>query len=97
MRPLSLTGSPAAGALRGMRAGVLLPPAGHVLSQGHSPRWPVVAMMAGVAVPGTAVLTHRRLTGAQLPGVLVVTVLLAAARTESAIRPSRSGGSCGTG
>ncbi|MGO4424059.1 hypothetical protein AB4Z54_36550, partial [Streptomyces sp. MCAF7] len=67
--------SPASGVLRGVRAGVLavlcvlLPLVGHVLSQGHTPRWAVVAAMALVAVPGAAVLTRWRLTDTQLLGV----------------------------
>ncbi|MFF0131766.1 hypothetical protein ACFYTG_39665 [Streptomyces mirabilis] len=74
-------GSPASGGLRGFRAGVLavlcvlLPLAGHVLSQGHTPRWIIVAAMAAVAVPGAAVLTRHRLTDTQLLGVLAVAQL----------------------
>ncbi|MFQ3560352.1 hypothetical protein QZN11_26680 [Streptomyces gramineus] len=69
-------GSPASGALRGLRAGllavlcVLLPPAGHVLARCHAPRPIIVAAMAAVAVPGALVLTRRRLTDTQLPAVL---------------------------
>ncbi|MGC4971682.1 hypothetical protein ACLQ2D_02085 [Streptomyces sp. DT199] len=78
MRPLCLPGSasPASGVLRGLRAGVLavlcvlLPLAGHALSQCHAPRWVIVAAVAAVAVPGAAVLTRRRLTDAQVVGVL---------------------------
>lgn len=75
MRPLEphrWAAGPAFGVLRGVRAGVLsllcvlLPLAGHVLAQGHTPRWAVVAAMALVAVPGAAVLTRRRLTDTQL-------------------------------
>ncbi|MDC0767171.1 DsbA family protein [Streptomyces sp. HD] len=40
--------------------------AGHVLSQGHTPRWAVVATTGIVAVPGAAVLSRRRLTDTQL-------------------------------
>ncbi|MFI2410561.1 hypothetical protein [Streptomyces sp. NPDC018947] len=79
MRPLSVTGSasPASGALRGLRAGVLavlcvlLPLAGHALNQCHAPRWVVAAAVAGVAVPGAALLTRRRLTDTQVAGVLL--------------------------
>ncbi|WP_329445986.1 hypothetical protein [Streptomyces canus] len=68
-------GSPAYGALRGLRAGVLavlcvlLPLAGHVLSQCHMPQWIIVAATAAVALPGAAVLTRHRLTDTQLLGV----------------------------
>ncbi|MEU9191223.1 hypothetical protein AB0D14_43415 [Streptomyces sp. NPDC048484] len=71
-------GSPASGGLRGLRAGVLavlcvlLPLAGHVLSQGHAPRWIIVATVAAVAVPGAAALTRHRLTDTQLLSVLAV-------------------------
>ncbi|NGO15508.1 hypothetical protein G5C60_50040 [Streptomyces sp. HC44] len=83
MRTLCLRGpgSPASGALRGLRAGLLavlcvwLPLAGHVLSQGHTPRWIIVAAMAAVAVPGAAVLTRYRLTDTQLLGVLALAQL----------------------
>ncbi|MET9759549.1 hypothetical protein ABZ016_10885 [Streptomyces sp. NPDC006372] len=78
MRPFRLTGpaSPASGALRGLRAGVLavlcvlLPLTGHVLSRCHAPRWMVVAAIAAVAVPAAAVLTRRRLTDTQVAGAL---------------------------
>ncbi|MEW2399302.1 hypothetical protein [Streptomyces sp. NPDC046862] len=75
------TGSPASGGLRGLRAGVLavvcvlLPLAGHVLSQGHAPQWVVMAAMAAVALPGAVFLTRHRLTDTQLLGVLVVAQL----------------------
>lgn len=49
---------------------VLLPLAGHVLSQGHAPRWIIVAAVAVVAVPGAALLTRKRLTDTQLVAVL---------------------------
>ncbi|KFF98256.1 hypothetical protein IQ62_25985 [Streptomyces scabiei] len=83
MRPFRppRTASPASGVLRGARAGalavlcVLLPLAGHVLSQGHAPRWVIVAAVAGVAVPGAAVLTRQRLTDTQLLGVLAAAQL----------------------
>ncbi|MFD8378331.1 hypothetical protein ACFV2X_07225 [Streptomyces sp. NPDC059679] len=83
MRPFLLpcSASPASGVLRGVRAGVLavlcvlLPLVGHVLSQGHTPRWAVVAAMALVAVPGAAVLTRWRLTDTQLLGVLAAAQL----------------------
>ncbi|WP_328690007.1 hypothetical protein OHA74_12815 [Streptomyces phaeochromogenes] len=71
-------GSPASGVLRGLRAGVLavlcvlLPLAGHVLSQCHAPRWIIVAATAAVALPGAAVLTRHRLTDTQLLGVLAL-------------------------
>ncbi|MFF7793455.1 hypothetical protein [Streptomyces sp. NPDC007991] len=74
-------GSPASGVLRGLRAGVLallcvlLPLAGHVLAQCHAPRWIIVAAMAAVAVPGAVLLTRRRLTDAQLLGVLAAAQL----------------------
>ena len=79
MRPLSATGSasPASGALRGLRAGamavlcVLLPLAGHALNQCHAPRWVIAAAVAVVAVPGAVLLTRRRLTDAQVIGVLL--------------------------
>lgn len=75
MRPFApprSSAAPAYGVLRGMRAGmlaalcVLLPVAGHVLSQGHTPRWAVVATTGVVGALGTAVLTRRRLTDTQL-------------------------------
>lgn len=75
------SGSPAAGAARGLRAGllavlcVLLPLAGHALSQGHAPRWFIVAAVAVVAVPAAVVLTRRRLTDAQAVGVLAASQL----------------------
>ncbi len=83
MSPLSLPrpASPAAGLWRGLRAGVLavlcvlLPLAGHVLSQCHAPRWIIVAGMAAVAFPGAVVLTRRRLTDAQVVGVLAAAQL----------------------
>ncbi|MFF1291706.1 MULTISPECIES: hypothetical protein [unclassified Streptomyces] len=71
-------GSPASGVLRGLRAGVLavlcvlLPLAGHVLSQCHAPRWIIVAATAAVALPGAAMLTRHRLTDTQLLGVLAL-------------------------
>ncbi|MEU9200354.1 hypothetical protein ACLQ2N_02500 [Streptomyces sp. DT224] len=64
------------GALRGLRAGalavlcVLLPLAGHALSQGHAPRWTIVAGVAGVIIPGSVFLTRHRLSDTQLLGVL---------------------------
>ncbi|MCX4920030.1 hypothetical protein [Streptomyces sp. NBC_00687] len=73
--------SPASGVLRGTRAGalavlcVLLPLAGHVLSRGHAPGWVIVAAVAAVAVPGATFLTRRRLTDAQLFGVLAAAQL----------------------
>ncbi|MPY59987.1 hypothetical protein [Streptomyces spongiae] len=74
-------GSPASGRLRGLRAGVLavlcvlLPLAGHVLSQGHAPQWVVVAATAAVATPGAVVLTRHRLTDSQLLGTLLLAQL----------------------
>ncbi|MGW2686531.1 hypothetical protein ACWC6I_25690 [Streptomyces sp. NPDC001414] len=74
-------GSPASGALRGLRAGllavlcVLLPLAGHALARCHAPRLIIVAAMAAVAVPGAVVLTRRRLTDAQLLAVLAIAQL----------------------
>ncbi|MFH8699397.1 hypothetical protein [Streptomyces chartreusis] len=69
MRPLRPTGnaSPASGAMRGLRSGVLaalcvlLPLVGHVLTRCHAPRWIIVAAMAAVALPGAMLLTRRRL------------------------------------
>ncbi|MFD5574468.1 hypothetical protein [Streptomyces cadmiisoli] len=74
--------SPAGGVLRGLRAGalavlcVLLPLAGHVLSQGHAPGWLMVVATAAVAVPGAVVLTRRQLTDTQLLGTLAVAQLV---------------------
>ncbi|MFE2942862.1 hypothetical protein ACFXKG_27975 [Streptomyces sp. NPDC059255] len=71
--------TPATGVLRGLRASVLavlcvlLPLAGHVLSQGHGPRVVIVAGVAVVAVPGAVTLTRHRLTDAQVLGVLAAT------------------------
>lgn len=79
-RPRGLA-SPATGVLRGLRAGVLgvlsvlLPLAGHVLTQCHAPRWIIVAGMAAVALPGAAVLTRRRLTDTQVLAVLAAAQL----------------------
>ncbi|MBU6534447.1 hypothetical protein RKD37_001113 [Streptomyces ambofaciens] len=83
MRPhtTGTAASPAAGVLRGIRASalavlcVLLPLAGHVLSQGHTPRWLVVAATAAVATPGAVVLTRRRLTDTELLAVLAAAQL----------------------
>ncbi|MGC5034980.1 hypothetical protein ACPXCS_09020 [Streptomyces sp. DT190] len=91
MRPLRPTGSvsPAFGALRGLRAGVLavlcvlLPSACHVLDRCHAPRWIAVATVAGVAVPGCRYLTRRRLTDAQVLGALLAAQ--AAAHTAYAL------------
>ncbi|MEU2272872.1 hypothetical protein ABZ568_41810 [Streptomyces olindensis] len=80
LRPTD-SASPAAGVLRGLRAGVLavlgvlLPVAGHVLSRSHCPGWVVVAATAAVAVPGAVLLTRRRLSDAQVLGVLVAAQL----------------------
>ncbi|MFJ2213647.1 hypothetical protein ACIQVO_12730 [Streptomyces sp. NPDC101062] len=71
--------SPATGVLRGLRASVLavlcvlLPLAGHALSQGHAPRAVIVAGIAAVAIPGAVTLTRHRLTDAQVFGVLAAT------------------------
>ncbi|MFE3830692.1 hypothetical protein [Streptomyces sp. NPDC059092] len=71
--------SPATGVLRGLRASVLavlcvlLPLAGHALSQGHVPRVVIVAGVAAVAVPGAVALTRHRLTDAQVLGALAAT------------------------
>ncbi|WP_406173546.1 hypothetical protein [Streptomyces canus] len=54
---------------------VLLPLAGHVLSQCHVPQWIIVAATAAVALPGAAVLTRHRLTDTQLLGVLALAQL----------------------
>ncbi|MGW1361798.1 hypothetical protein ACWHLZ_03510 [Streptomyces chartreusis] len=78
MRPLRPTGhaSPASGAMRGLRSGVLaalcvlLPLVGHVLTRCHAPRWIIVAAVAAVAVPGAMLLTRRRLTDTQVVGAL---------------------------
>ncbi|MEU6919366.1 hypothetical protein [Streptomyces olindensis] len=76
LRPTD-SASPAAGVLRGLRAGVLavlgvlLPTAGHVLFRSHCPGWVVVAVTAAVAVPGAVLLTRRRLSDAQVLGVLL--------------------------
>ncbi|MEU3850371.1 hypothetical protein [Streptomyces sp. NPDC029554] len=79
MRSLWPTGpaSPASGVLRGLRAGflavlcVLLPAACHVLERCHAPRWTVAATVAAVALPGCLFLTRRRLSDAQVLGVLL--------------------------
>ncbi|PWK65102.1 hypothetical protein BCL76_11389 [Streptomyces sp. CG 926] len=68
--------SPARGLARGLRAGalaalcVLLPLAGHLLSQGHAPRWAVLLGMAAVAVPGSVLLTRARLSDGQVVAAL---------------------------
>ncbi len=49
--------------------------AGHVLSRSHCPGWVVVAATAAVAVPGAVLLTRRRLSDAQVLGVLVAAQL----------------------
>ncbi|MFE4665682.1 hypothetical protein ACFRI7_07155 [Streptomyces sp. NPDC056716] len=73
--------SPASGVLRGLRAGVLatlcvlLPLVGHVLARCHAPGWVIVGAVAVVAVPGAVLLTRRRLTDAQVIGVLVAAQL----------------------
>lgn len=48
---------------------VLLPLAGHAVSQGHTPRWIIVAAMAVVAVPGAAVVAL--VAGTCLAGLFV--------------------------
>ncbi|MFE7565657.1 hypothetical protein ACFU76_01640 [Streptomyces sp. NPDC057539] len=66
----SRSASPASGWLRAVRAAglaalcVLLPLAGHVLLQGHAPRWSVVAVIAAVTALGAVGLTRRRLSDA---------------------------------
>ncbi|MGW4729742.1 hypothetical protein ACWEQC_11300 [Streptomyces shenzhenensis] len=104
--PLPRHTFPASGVLRGTRAAVLamlcvlLPLAGHVMVQGHAPRWAVVAVMVVVAVPGTAVLTRRRLTDTQLLSVLTAAQLayhaaysLPGACAAATAQGSRGGGS----
>ncbi|MET9953664.1 hypothetical protein ABZ135_19205 [Streptomyces sp. NPDC006339] len=54
---------------------MLLPLAGHALSQGHAPRWLVVVAAAVVAVPGAAFVTRRRLTDTQLLGAFAASQL----------------------
>ncbi|MFH8257603.1 hypothetical protein [Streptomyces roseolus] len=62
--------------MRGLRAGVLaalcvlLPLAGHLLAQGHMPRWVVLLGMAAVVVPGAVLLTRHKLSDAQLLAAL---------------------------
>lgn len=64
--------SPASGAVRAVRAAVLaalcvlLPMAGHALTQGHTPQWMIIAMLAVVTAPAAIVLTKRKLTDTQL-------------------------------
>lgn len=68
--------SPARGVVRGLRAGalaalcVLLPLAGHLLAQGHMPRWALLLGMAAVAVPGAVLLTRHKLSDTQLMAAL---------------------------
>ncbi|MCB5163896.1 hypothetical protein LG634_03465 [Streptomyces bambusae] len=69
--------APARGVVRALRAGVLaglcvlLPFAGHLLAQGHTPRWAVLSGMAAVAVPGAVLLTRARLSDTQVVAALV--------------------------
>ncbi|MER7734770.1 hypothetical protein ABTX80_28135 [Streptomyces erythrochromogenes] len=69
--------SPARGVVRGLRAGalaalcVLLPLAGHLLAQGHMPRWALLLGMAAIAVPGAVLLTRHKLSDTQLMAALV--------------------------
>ncbi|WP_405704943.1 hypothetical protein OG264_00840 [Streptomyces xanthophaeus] len=64
--------SPATGAARALRAAVLavlcvlLPMAGQVLTQEHTPRWVSIAALALIAVTAALVLTKRKLTDTQL-------------------------------
>jgi hypothetical protein len=51
---------------------VLLPLAGHVLVQCHTPPWIIVVALAAVAVPSAFALTRRRVSDAQLLGALAV-------------------------
>lgn len=68
--------SPARGVVRGLRAGalaalcVLLPLAGHLIAQGHMPRWALLLGMAVVAVPGAVLLTRHKLSDTQLMAAL---------------------------
>ncbi|AWZ05314.1 MULTISPECIES: hypothetical protein [unclassified Streptomyces] len=68
--------SPARGVVRGLRAGalaalcVLLPLLGHLLSQGHMPRWAVLLGMAAIAAPGAVLLTRHKLSDGQLMAAL---------------------------
>lgn len=70
--PLPHGPQPWAGALRGVRAGVLavlcvlLPVGGHALLQGHTPRLLVLVLVAVLALSLCLVLTRRRLTDTQL-------------------------------
>ncbi|WP_407835928.1 hypothetical protein ACE1OC_05065 [Streptomyces sp. DSM 116496] len=72
----SRSASPARGLVRGLRAGVLaalcvlLPMTGHLLSQGHMPRWVMLLGMAAVAVPGAVLLTRDKLSDTQLLAAL---------------------------
>ncbi|MFF3015584.1 hypothetical protein [Streptomyces sp. NPDC057939] len=73
---LSRRPSPAGGVVRGLRAGalaalcVLLPWAGHLLAQGHLPRWALLLGMAAIAVPGAVLLTRHKLSDTQLMAAL---------------------------
>ncbi|MFI8320358.1 MULTISPECIES: hypothetical protein [Streptomyces] len=68
--------SPARGVMRGLRAGVLaalcvlLPLAGHLLAQGHMPRWALLLGMAAIAVPSAVLLTRHKLSDTQLMAAL---------------------------
>ncbi|MDT0490925.1 hypothetical protein RM717_10440 [Streptomyces griseus] len=83
MPPLRPSGpaSPAAGVVRGVRAGALavlcvsLPLAGHLLARCRAPVWGLLAAVAGVAVPAAVVLTRRRLSDTQVVGVLAASQL----------------------
>ncbi|MFE2293011.1 hypothetical protein [Streptomyces sp. NPDC059452] len=83
MPPLRPPGpaSPAAGVVRGLRAGALaalcvsLPLVGHLLARCRAPVWVLLAAVAGVAVPAAVVLTRRRLSDTQVVGVLAASQL----------------------
>ncbi|MFU0437033.1 hypothetical protein ACLZH7_01025 [Streptomyces sp. BG2AG] len=83
MPPLRPPGpaSPAAGVVRGVRAGALavlcvsLPLAGHLLARCEAPTWVLVAMAGMVAGPAAVVLTRRRLSDTQVVGVLAASQL----------------------
>nr|BEK71457.1 hypothetical protein KPHV_86840 [Kitasatospora purpeofusca] len=82
MRGIRLPAHPASGTGRGLRASalaalcVLLPVAGHLLSRGHLLSWGVLAVFAGAAFAGSALLTRRRLSDAQLLAALATAQLV---------------------
>ncbi|MFF8837461.1 hypothetical protein [Streptomyces sp. NPDC015130] len=67
--------------VRGARAGalaalcVLLPLAGHLLAQGHMPRWALLLGMGAVAVPGAVLLNRHKLSDTQLMAALAGALL----------------------